>query len=231
MNDPKPYLTADSLDELLTKLKADCCLANKLPNRLRCERLQINKFLFAASENMHAFPLEITHTTEINPDFKLRMAGRTIGIEASRIANPRLEERRVHAKRPFDSTPYLVESGNSSQELKNQSALNSQFFQGYTADQQDDYWLKKAKEIIVTKTQRLNASNFFHYDETWLVLVDTLSLCKAELLWRSETLRGDCVWFWKKPKWFTKIVIESHDLDKFVVMDPNGCFEFQAEIH
>src|SRR2546426_5888891 len=64
------------------------------------ERVQMGKFLEIAVEHgLFNYPIEVLHDRQRKPDFRLTTAQRTIGIEATKIANPNLEQARVLQRR------------------------------------------------------------------------------------------------------------------------------------
>jgi hypothetical protein len=82
-----PYIQAATARELRDKLDADLRLITRMKEISDTEwneRAQLRAFLKAvADEDFVGYPLEIFHTPETTPDFKLALPGSAVGIEAS----------------------------------------------------------------------------------------------------------------------------------------------------
>src|ERR1043166_3372032 len=89
-----PYIHAEKSSELYDKARDDLGIINH-PPRLQdpawSERVQMAGTLrFGAEHDWLKYPIELFHTSDRNPDFKLSMGGRTIGVEASRVTSEAL---------------------------------------------------------------------------------------------------------------------------------------------
>ncbi len=193
------------------------------------ERRQFGKFLEAAAfTSLLRYPVEVEHTRDRNPDFRL-MNGPTmvVGVEVTKIAKEKLEEARRLNRERGDGTmcisSYLKES--SDQRTREAGFAESQlppvFPEGIPIEEEDESWLNKAESVVRRKTEIYQRPNFERQQENWLLLWDKLSSSPEDLERRVPKLLIFLRKFWKNDG-FSKVIVEQSHFQCFVILSPEG---------
>jgi hypothetical protein len=169
------------------------------------ERVRLGKFLKATAFTARCrYPIEVyVPTRDQKPDFKVSFGGVAVGIEASKIANPNLEQVRSHQAKDrlgtMQISSLLAEGPPRSFEQMRNDCFgmapwifpNPNQLQG-----EDGFWLKQAQSIIQRKDAISQSPSFNRYAESWLLLWDKLASDEEELQRRSVRLAEFLTDFW-----------------------------------
>jgi len=192
------------------------------------ERVQLGKLLLVAAETpLLRYPLEVTHTRDRKPDFRLAMGSTFVGVEATKVANERLEQARVlHRERGLGTiciSSYLKEPSERrtrEQDFKD-SFLMSSFVMGNTIEDEDEFWIKQAEKILRRKADIFRRSNFERQQENWLLLWDKLRSSDWDLQRRIPMLSALLQEFWGHD-WFSKVILEQNQFQCLVILSQDG---------
>lgn len=193
------------------------------------ERVQLAAFLrtYALSASC-SFPVEVSiPPRDQKPDFKVTFRGTDIGIEATKIANPELEQVRNEQRKrkigTIEISSLLRQQPKRSlhQKISDCTARPVFIFPDSNQMQQEaEFWLQQATTIIKRKHDISTQPAFQHHHESWLLLWDKLS-CGEKLSQRIEILAN-----WLAPFWdascFGKVIIHQEHSERFFVLSRAG---------
>ncbi len=184
------------------------------------ERVQLGKFLVAAASSpLLGYPLEVEHTREAKPDFRIKLGSKTIGVELSKVANRNLEQarhfQRKHKLGTLSVSPFLKGSSErrDREEVLSEGFCTPAMVFGNSPEDEDAFWLDQARTMIARKGAYLEKPGFVRYQRTWLLLWDRLSSHSRDLNRRAEALSYSLHPLWQGT-WFSKIIIEQAHFER-----------------
>jgi len=195
---------------------APAMLKGRVAKKVAFERVQMTRLLEAlAQTSILQYPVQVKHTTDHVPDFRLALSGRGIGVELTRIKFQDIEHGRALQERGLTTT--LVTSSLHPKESgprKKQEIINDGFgippmVFPLSAEEEDRVWLKQAKESLDAKTVVVLRNDFDHGDEDWLVVVDSVGAIDSEVRKRKEGFSQLLASFWKSG-WFTRVFLQDN---------------------
>jgi hypothetical protein len=224
----KPYLTVNSPTELIDSLVNDrrCWNAQGLKRKAIEERNQLAQLLEVIADSAHvAFPLGIHHTSDANPDFRIDMNGRSVGVEVTCNAPPAMGEyqRNDVVNRSWSSpSPFLVpferQKGGPKVAEVATNVLNHHQWNA-TIDE-DRFWWEQTRQMVVRKTEIRKRDDFRDVGCNWLLLKDDLSLRDIRPRWQYLSQRLET--YWQLPVRYDLIALESECFDHFAICNREG---------
>ena len=182
--------------------------------KIAAEQWQVIRLVQGLSRaNRLQFPLDIMHTSESVPDFRLSVAGRLIGVETTRLAVADVEHARSLQSDGFNRTlsiSSLYREG--AQRRSRQRVIEEGFLTqiedfGVSPEEHDRIWSRTLGETLIKKTAALARANFDHGHEDWLVLWDKVGTPDWQLEGRLETVRQTLQGYWV-PSWFSRVFLQ-----------------------
>jgi hypothetical protein len=185
------------------------------------ERQQMGRLLHAAAEdNLISYPIEVTHTSLLIPDFTVSIGGRRIGVEASRIAN--------EAKERFDELPESAFAHSPSPFLVNHPKMtNDELVEAAWNDVEwndshDEvlFWLQQAERTLKRKSLAHRRPTYRRHDSDWLLLWDRLTQHEGYggFSERVAILQGFWDKTWRAQCPFAHVIIANEDFSKHAVL-------------
>ena len=153
------------------------CLKPPMAEKEVWERLQLDHFLLGiAASWQFGFPVEITHTSDRNPDFVIATPTQAIGVECSRITNEKLHrEEHLEESGQIDSevllNQFLVDSGPMNNRQIIDAALGLGRFYSPRCPPAKDYerfWIRCAEAILKRKTGAMDKQDYRGTLRQWI---------------------------------------------------------------
>lgn len=213
----KSLLQATCPNQLLDQLPVVC--RSTKSSKVE-EGAQISAFLKSvASQAIIKYPLELFGLEDKEnkfPDFIIQMAGKIVGIEATKISNEPLERSRaIHAK---DSSPepstlmigsLLVDRPKlTTPRLKQETLIVSEFPNPPDLEKCDDFWFSQMKERLETKAEKIGQPHCIPAYDYWILLWDCLSPSREHMLRHEARTCSRLKNHWRKSKHFSTVVIQ-----------------------
>lgn len=189
------------------------------------ERVQLANFLrsYALSNNC-SFPIEVNILPRNQrPDFEVIFGNADVGIEASKIANPELEEVRSAQRNKklgaIEISSLLQRQSPKSLNQRIVDCTRNPVFIFPDANQmryENAFWLEQARYVIMRKHIITKQQTFNRFGATWLLLWDKLSH-ESELESRIELLADWLIPFWNS-SFFEKVIVQHQYFDRVIML-------------
>lgn len=210
-------ILAQSLSQLLAVLR-DIDISVPLRTRGRtkehCERWSICRLLATlAARNQLTYPLHLHHQDK--PDFRLRIAGETIGIEVTEAipqdyaAASALSERQGSQGVIDMSLFRWGAEPKTTREVKEIISQKELTGDGWEGDAPEGEWAEAIYEILSVKHKRLVSPDFQRVTENWLLIYDNLSLPNPDPALSLSFLATRLKSYWVQPSKYDVLYIES----------------------
>ncbi|MHB9010320.1 MAG: hypothetical protein ACYDC1_25720, partial [Limisphaerales bacterium] len=163
-------------------------------------------------------PVRVAHTPDDVPDFQLELGGRSIAIEATKVAVPDVEHARSLQNRGFNRI--LGISGllrrkpdrRSKSEVINEGFSIPQMVFPVSLQEHREIWLKEATASLQVKTQVLGSDRFRHGQEDWLLLWDRIGTAEWEVPERAKTMIDLLKSRWR-PDWYSRVILQAQHFE------------------
>ena len=231
----QPYLTATSEEEFIAKLKADVpAMPAGASDSERDERHHWGAFAVVAAEyHRFHYPIQLYHTTNLNPDFHVSMPAKEIGIEVSRIATePLLRSKVLRRGMARNLTPFMVDAPRPTNDeimVKADIFANSEV-SWETLTDLDSSWTRATSEMIARKIKRRRAEDYNDYGKNWLLLIDFLSV-DHEFSRRANELAVEIASHCSNKPTFDAIILGDEYLRDFAIFENGGTLRFMRGQH
>lgn len=197
--------------------------ANHTPTEFN-ERYSMWEFLrVCAKDAILNYPIEVTHSSELVPDFSLQTPSETIGVECSVVTNGDYE---AFKKLPqhagsFSPTPYLTDTAGKGKADLKEAALN--FGSGEPWPLESDlnaFLFKQTQDRMKAKAGKLRKPNYRAHSRQWLLLWDCLSLFPAAFRRNAQVVQEAWDQYWRNCCGFDLVIIGREDLREFALITP-----------
>lgn len=221
-------ITAKSPSELLAVLRGiDISVPLRTHGRTKehCERWSMCRLLSTLAErNLVSYPLHLHHRDK--PDFMLRIAGETIGIEVTEAipqdyAAASAMNERQGSQGVIDMSLFRwgaePKTARELREIISQKELTGD---GWEGDTPEGEWAEAMHDILNVKHTKLLASDFERLKSNWLLIYDNLPLPNPDNKLSLKILARRLGPYWAMPSRFDSIFIESGD--DILLVEPAG---------